>query len=205
MKNVAGIFQNKVRWFMLQLGETYVEAMNLGLLYWKSDMQTVLATIQSNDPATVNSKLTKANIISAVSMLEAYEKLCTGSTANQSDYMTVAVGILNGTTARTTVLSSATEAFGDRLVTLLNKLLLMANLSNDILSFYFANQIDHVLVVLDDYRPLLGATAAAQQFSEALVAIEQFKKMAFGEVYTTGNFYTISQEWATFDEVQESC
>jgi hypothetical protein len=119
--------------------------------------------------------------------------------------MTVAVGILNGTTARTTVLSSATEAFGDRLVTLLNKLLLMANLSNDILSFYFANQIDDVVAVFDDYRPLLGATASTQQFSEALVAIEQFKKMAFGEVYTTGNFYTISQEWATFDEVQESC
>lgn len=205
MKNVAGIFQNKVRWFMLQLGETYVEAMNLTMLYWKSDMQSVLVPLADTDPATVNSKLTKANIVSSISMLESYQKLCTGGVATQNDYIVTAVAVLNGSTARTAILSTATETFGDRLVILLNKLLVIANLSNDILSFYFANQIDHVLAVLDDYRPLIGASAAAEEFTEALVAVEQFKKMAFGEVYTTGNFYTISQEWATFDEVQEQC
>jgi hypothetical protein len=205
MISMPALFQNKLLNFMTQFQWCVLEANNLTMLYWKSDMQTKLATIADADPATVNSRMTKANIISSLTMFEKFVAMANSGTAVTADYAATAVNCLSGTVGRETVLSNATETYGDRTFALLTQLLGMANDAAEILSLYFAYKFISVLGVLEDEDRLLGATATKSEISSAVTVIEQFKKMAFGESYTTGNYHSISYRWQGYSALQATC
>ena len=172
------------------------ESADLVKLYWSEvNTDSTYTALATTDAATFSTKLTKQEVINALTIAEQIDKFFQNQALAQSDYYLNIQGILHGNDERTSPgISPAIEAFGTRSVALMNSIITAFNCAKDTLDVWFDTEIQVAFAALTgDNVPWYDITV--EDLNDGIVLIENFKKLINNEVATQANYSNTVANW----------
>jgi len=174
------------------------EVRDLSNLYWKGGVSTDLSAVSGgSDPVTQTTKLTKDQLISALSLIEELDDFFDNDAVAQSDYLTTIETNIHGK-ATPTLISPAVEAFGDRSVQLCQDALTQYNRSRDIENWYNSSEISAYIGSVSTQKIIDGSDMTKDDLTSAITLIQQFQRMLENLLVTAGDYKVTLGKWARF-------
>lgn len=192
------IYETKIKAFITKLDWIMLESMDAYKVYWSLvSPDSVYTALSSSAAATVSSKLTKQQLIDAVTFLTNVNAFFAGTAVTQSDYLTTMEKIAYGNNGASAPISVAVEAFGDRSKVALAYLLELFNLSLPLIDIYTDTELTGcVSAVSGSALPFSTITKADMVLGAALVS--NFKKMINNEVVATADYGASLSAWRKY-------
>lgn len=173
------------------------EAADLYKLYW-SEVSTdaTFTALGSGAAATYTTKLTKQEVINALTLSEQMDRFFTNQSLTQADYRTNMNGIRYGNDqyAMAGGISVAIETFGERAVTFINQLFQLFDEAKCILDLYFDTEISGAVGAVTG-ASLPWTTIEKSDFTGSITLIENYKKLINNEVATAGDYGATVAKW----------
>jgi len=197
MKPATEVLEDKIKAFITTFTTMQPESSDLSKLYWAEvNTDAVYTALASSAAATFSTKLTKQEVINALTWAEQVDKLFTNQALTQSDYLLNVQGIVYGNDEYTSPgISTAIEAFGERSVTFCTSSLQLFKDAKDILDIYFDTEISAAVgAVTGEECPWYDFSKS--DFTEAINMIEAFKKLINNEVATQADYGATIAKWS---------
>ena len=172
------------------------EAKDIEDLYWAEvSTDATFSALGTGDAATFSTKLTKQEVINALTIAEQLRKFFGNVAMTQADYWNNMHGIRYGNDERTSPgISTAIEAFGTRAVSLIGTLLTEFNRAQEILDIYFDTSISAAIAAVTvEETPWYEYTK--DDFTNGITLVENFKKLINNEAPTTGDYAATVAAW----------
>lgn len=187
---------NRLKAFIKKVSPLQPESKDLSKLYWSEITgDAVFSVLLTTDAATFSTKLTKQEVINALTISEQIDKFFTNQALTQADYRQNIQGIIYGNNEYASPgISTAIEDYGVRSVALCRAALELFNDANEILDLYFDTEISTI------YAAVTGVDLPWQDYSKsdfgaAITLIENFKKLINNEVATQGDYGATVAKW----------
>ena len=197
MKKSTAILEQNLKAFMGSMVWIQPESADLSKLYWTQiSGDAIYSALASGDAATYSTKLTKQEVINALTWAEQLDKFFTNQALTQSDYLNGIQGIIYGNDQYVSAggISEAIEAFGERAVTLCQASLQLFKDCKDSLDIYFDTEISAAIgAVTGEETPWYEFSKS--DFTEAVGMVEAFKKMINNEVAAQGDYGATVAKW----------
>jgi hypothetical protein len=193
--NLTLELENEIRSFVSAMKSVWIEADDLYKMYFSAGPSSELSGLSSGDPATLSTRLTKAEIVNGITLVENLTKFFSNQAVSQSDYMATMQTILYGNDPKASALSVAVEAVGTRLYNLSGTLLAYNNKAKAILDYYTDTEISAAVAAISDETIVFGANSTKALFASGITLVEQFKKMLNNEAVTTGDYASTLAKW----------
>jgi hypothetical protein len=188
--------EEKIKAFMSSMLWMQPEASDLSKLYWAEvNTDTTYTALAAGAAATFSTKLTKQEVINALTYIEQLDKFYTNQALSQADYLLNVQGIINGNDQYVSPgISVAIENFGERAVSLCSSALQLFKDGKDILDVYFDTEISAAIgAVTGEECPWY--TFSKSDFSEAVSLVEAFKKLINNEVAAQADYGATVAKW----------
>ena len=172
------------------------EAVDLEKLYWSEvSPDSTFSSATSGDAITNSTKLTKQEVINALTIAAQVKNFYQNSTLTQSDYYQNIQGIVYGNDQKTPQISDAIEAFGDRSVEFCNNILTMIKQAADILDLYFDTEISSAVGSISTSTVVFGSNVTKQELTDGINLCDNFRKMITNQVATQSDWGAIVAKW----------
>ena len=188
--------EEDLKLFMTSMLTVQQEAVDLEDLYWAEvNTDSTYTAAANGDAITFATKLTKQEVINALTIAEQVRKFFGNTAMTQADYYNNFHGILYGNNERASPgISTAIEAFGTRSVSFIGTLLAEFKRAKDILDLYFDTTINlAIAAVTIEETPWYEFTK--DDFTDGVTMVEQFKKLINNEAITTADYASTLARW----------
>jgi len=196
MSTSTEILESSIKAFMGSMISLQPEVSDLSKLYWSEVSTDATYTgLAGGAAATYSSKLTKQEIINALTIAEQFVAFFGNTALTQGDYLLNMQGIIHGNDAYTNPgISIAIEDFGARSVELCQNLLQLFKDAKDILDLYFDTEISAAIGALT-INEIPWHNFDKVDFLASLTLIENFKKVINNEVAGAGDYGSTVAKW----------
>ena len=154
-----------------------------------------LAAVANESPATVDTKLTKAEIVAGVTLCDNISKFYSNQSVASSDYLATVNSILYGNNPLISPISVEVEAMGTRLFLLCQNLLALYKLCKDTYTLYWSAEVGSTVGVLTDSTVFFGIEATASELTLGIILAEQMTKFMTSDVVTAGDYKGTVAKW----------
>lgn len=196
MKLSTEILEEKLKAFFRTMVWMQNESSDLSKLYWAEvNTDATYTGLATSAAATFSTKLTKQEVINALTIAEQVDKYFTNQAQAQADYLLNIQGIRYGNDAYTSPgISVAIEAFGERAVQFCNDLLVVFKDCKDMLNIYFDTEISAAIgAVTGEECPWYHFSKS--DLTEGVTAVENLKKLINNEVPVTADHSATVSKW----------
>ena len=164
--------------------------------YFATDAASLVdALSQASTPATVVTKLTKAQLQNMIGCLESVQKFFANQAVTQGDYLNSVENVQNGGAVLAQALSSNVEAVANRAVALSKKLLDQYAESVEIVKVYNTTGLGAAVSAIASTVEVFGCSTTASKFLSGIVLVDQFSKMLGNAVVTQGDYQATVANW----------
>jgi hypothetical protein len=154
-----------------------------------------LSSVPDEQAATVDTKLTKAEIVAGITLCEQISKFYNNSPVSSSDYLATIQNILYGNNPLITPISVEVEAIGSRLYILCQNMLNLYNICKDTYTLYWSSEVGATVGVLNASSVFFGIDATANELSLGVVLAEQYRQFIAADTVTTGDYKATVAKW----------
>lgn len=194
------ILEDKIKTIFGTMQALEMEAADLYALYWgQIDSDAAFTALNNADAATKLTKLTKAELVNGVTLVEQIDRFFTNQSLTQGNYLGTLHAVIYGNDEITTSISTAIEAFGERLVDFCQNLLSVFSDAKAALNVYVDAEI------ADTLGALAGDNVPFYVFSKsdltlAINLLSGFKKLINNEDLTgvQGDYSSTVAVWRRY-------
>jgi hypothetical protein len=169
------------------------ESIDMVNTYWKTDVSTVLGALESGDCVGVNARITKAQMLSGLSLCEQFSNLFMNGDVAQADYSATCQALKYGNGTLENPRSVATENLADRMKQFGTDVIEIHKMAMYLSAYYSENQIQTVCDVLDAHRVVFGCEMTKTDLCGSMNMLAQLQKFVSNQAPTKGNYVAILQ------------
>ena len=195
MKNMTLELEAELKAFTQTMKSIWIESEDLYKLYWSGGPSSEISGLGNDDPVTVGSKLSKAELVAGLTVAEQLKNFFGNASVSQSDYWANLENILHGNSSAVAPISAAVESMGSRLLNLSGTLLTSFNKAKALLDIYNDSQISLAVGAISDSTIVFGANSTKALFVSGITLVEQFKKMINNEAVATADYASTLAKW----------
>lgn len=202
INSVTSIIQNQIIDIVADLAVVQRECIDIYNSYWKTDASTLVPALTNDtDPATVNSKLTKAEYISGITFCEDLNDFFQNGAVTTTDYAQTCYKIKYGNADLATQLSEAVENIGDRVLQIcLDAIQLRIDMQN-VVDIYFDEEVGDTVSALDGERIIYGSDMVRNDLSNIITLFQQFENMMANSAVTSGDYSAMISKWSKYSKI----
>jgi len=192
--NISLKIQENIKVLTTTLTAMDHEGADLIKLYW-AKVSSDISALAEGDPATVNSKNTKAELVLGLSLLESYQKFLHNQAVTTTDQFSAIQSIKYGAAAAIAPVSEATEEFGDRLVYLCNDMLKTYHSANKVCETYNNTELGLAVSAVSDSTVIFGSDCTKDELIKAITLLQEFQKFINNAAVTQGDYMATISRW----------
>lgn len=189
----------KMKSCFIKLDPIVTECDNISKLYFSEvNPDATFSDLPASAAATFSTKLTKQEIINALTIAEQVRNFFGNLPLTQSDYRQNLQGIIYGNDVYTSPgISVAIEDYGVRAVAFANSILEVFDCATEVIDIYFdadiANAIGAVVGVNTPWYNM-----SKSDFTSGVNLLENFRKMINNEAANQGDYQATMSKWRGF-------
>jgi len=196
--DVTKVIQIDLKEMMVQCCCLACEAKEIDNAYWDTNANTLVSALSSDtDAATLETKLTKAEYIAGITMVQNLFKMFNNEAVSTADYEGTCNLLRYGSHATGSKLSEATEEIGNRMKQLAVDMMTTYGYAKKVLQIYNAEEVGDMIANLDNERRIPGSNMNKQQLNAAITYCSQFVNFMTSQAVTTGDYATTVAQWQT--------
>ncbi len=172
MEVITSVLEADIKELMTKFCTMRNEGKDLYNLYWKGSVNTDAAGT-GTDPVAVTAKLTKAEVISILALVEQLDNFWENIAVTQADYQVTIQNVTHGDAVLGAALSSDTEDFADRGIVFCQDLLEQYNMARRADNLYVASEISAAVAGISPQTVVFGATMTKDDLTSAINLIRE--------------------------------
>lgn len=168
------------------------EAADITKAYFSTGASTLVGALASDTTAaTVASKLTKGEFINGIVMSQQLENFFGNSAVSQSDYMSSAQNLVNGSDAAGSALSQDVESIGSRLASLSGTLIEVKKKCQDIIDSYNGSELSAAAGAMSASAVVFGSSMTKQRLGDGINLCQEFNDLMGNAAVAQGDWKAI--------------
>lgn len=196
MNTIPTIIETAIAQMAASLKLISNEASDIEKAYFATGANALIGALATDGTAaTVSTKLTKGEVVNAISLCQQVKNFFGNSDVTQDDYLVTIQNLLNGTNAANSALSQDVESIGERLKQLGADLLIHFKTAKNILKMYSASELSAAVGAISNQTIVFGGSVTKSKLVSGITLVEQLKKMINNEAVTTGDYEATIVLW----------
>jgi hypothetical protein len=192
--NVTAQLQVDIKTIMDTFNLMRNEALDLYNLYWKGGVNGDITAAAGTDPVTQTTRLTKTQLINGLTFAENINNFFDNIAVTTGDYLATCETNIHGN-ATATLISTATEAFGDRSVQFCADAITQYNLSRDAENWYNSSELSAMIGSISTQTIVYGSNMTKDDLIAAIVLLQQYQNALENSAVTTGDYKVTVGKW----------
>lgn len=197
---ITELLQAKFKTFAKNMTQVIDKTTFINKAYFSTDASTsVLALVAGTDGASLNTKLTKTEYISGITLVEELVDFFNNGAVTTGDYLSTLMGLTYGSAAVAANLSDATEDIADRMVALASDLFEYYDEATLIKDLYDNSDLSVLVANANAGTVVYGASMTVSDLNSAITLVEQFLKIFNNEAVNQALYSDTVATWQSID------
>jgi hypothetical protein len=198
MNVLTRVLQDDLKTMMLSFNDMRNIALELSNMYWKSTIQADIAALLVTDPVTIAGKYTKADIITALTLVESFKNMFGNVAVPTADNMSSIITLKNGNAVLGAPISSALEDYGGKALQFSYDLMTQYNWSRDADNLYNNSEIGAAVGVMSNQTVVYGSEMTKDDLVSGIVLAQQIQNFCDNIAVATSDYSATLAKWDRF-------